>query len=405
MLTTCPECELPVSDKAISCPHCGYPLQATASPRSPTKRKHKRLPNGFGQITKISNLRNPYRAMVTVAKSETGKPIQKLLKPKSYFATYNEAYTALLEYNKNPFDLSRTLTVKEIYELWYADYQKKNRSIKTIRNHEGAWKNCEQIYNIPIRQLKSAHLKACINAEGVAPNVRKDIKVLFNILLDYALENEYVDHNCARSFKLSEEISEEIKRIRKPHSSFTEEEMGLLWQHLDDEDVQTVLIQCYTGFRPTELLQIKLENVDLEQNIIVGGMKTKAGIDRIVPIHPSIQEFVRTKYQLAQQGGFSKLITFIAYQSTAPQRKEISYSAYFYKYKEILARCGITAPHEPHDPRKQFVTMAKKYKVEDYAIKRIVGHHIDDITEAIYTDRSVDWLYEEICKIPETKKR
>lgn len=27
-LTTCPECGLQISDKAITCPHCGYPLEA-----------------------------------------------------------------------------------------------------------------------------------------------------------------------------------------------------------------------------------------------------------------------------------------------------------------------------------------------------------------------------------------
>lgn len=27
MLTQCLECELPVSDKANACPHCGYPLK------------------------------------------------------------------------------------------------------------------------------------------------------------------------------------------------------------------------------------------------------------------------------------------------------------------------------------------------------------------------------------------
>ena len=27
-LIKCPECDLQVSDKAISCPHCGYPLDA-----------------------------------------------------------------------------------------------------------------------------------------------------------------------------------------------------------------------------------------------------------------------------------------------------------------------------------------------------------------------------------------
>lgn len=76
-------------------------------------KKRMRLPNGFGQITEIKNakLRKPFRAMVTVGKDENGKPICKLLKPESYFKTYNEAYSALLEYNKNPYDFDSLITV------------------------------------------------------------------------------------------------------------------------------------------------------------------------------------------------------------------------------------------------------------------------------------------------------
>lgn len=57
--------------------------------------KHMRLPNGFGQISKIKNkkLRNPYRAMVTVGKTPEGKPIVKPLKPVAYFKTGLVPYT------------------------------------------------------------------------------------------------------------------------------------------------------------------------------------------------------------------------------------------------------------------------------------------------------------------------
>jgi hypothetical protein len=43
--------------------------------------------------------------------------------------------------------------------------------------------------------------------------------------------------------------------------------------------------------------------------------------------------------------------------------------------------------------------MAKKYKVDEYAIKRIVGHSIADLTESTYTERDLEWLKEEISKI------
>ena len=85
MLIKCPECNLNVSDKAISCPHCGYPLKKDLVTKKCRSTKRKRLPNGFGYITEIKNknLRNPFRAMVTVGKNENGRPIAKLLKPQA----------------------------------------------------------------------------------------------------------------------------------------------------------------------------------------------------------------------------------------------------------------------------------------------------------------------------------
>lgn len=116
MLLNCPECDLQISDKAMTCPHCGFPLNPMVKKNYLSKStKRKRLPNGFGQITKLNNpnLRNPYRVLVTVGKRADGTCIAKSLKPQSRFATYNEAYAALVEYNKNPYDLDDDITIKK----------------------------------------------------------------------------------------------------------------------------------------------------------------------------------------------------------------------------------------------------------------------------------------------------
>ena len=139
MLMQCPECQLQVSDKATYCPHCGYPMQPDIKPRKPRKsNKRRRLPNGFGQISEIKgrNLRNPFRAMVTVGKTPTGRPICKPLKPESYFPTYNDAYAALVEYNKNPYDLEPAITVKQLYERWSEEY------FKTLKSSLLGWRDC-----------------------------------------------------------------------------------------------------------------------------------------------------------------------------------------------------------------------------------------------------------------------
>ncbi len=55
--------------------------------------------------------------------------------------------------------------------------------------------------------------------------------------------------------------------------------------------------------------------------------------------------------------------------------------------------------HRPHDGRKHFVTKCKDAKVDEYAIKYMVGHKISDITEKVYTAREFEWLRTEIEKI------
>ena len=106
-LMKCPECDLQVSDKALSCPHCGYPLKEAEqkSGRGKAKQKKRRkLPNGFGSIVELKNknLRKPFWVRVCVGKNPAGIPMLKPLKPDAYFESYNDAYQALVEYHRNP---------------------------------------------------------------------------------------------------------------------------------------------------------------------------------------------------------------------------------------------------------------------------------------------------------------
>ena len=52
----------------------------------------------------------------------------------------------------------------------------------------------------------------------------------------------------------------------------------------------------YTGLRPTELLEIQTENVHLDEKYMVGGMKTEAVKDRIIPLNDKIIPLVKNRY-------------------------------------------------------------------------------------------------------------
>lgn len=414
MLLNCPECQLQVSDKAIYCPHCGYPIDKAAKNKSPSKKRetHKRLPNGFGRITKINNknLRKQYRVMVSVGKTADGKPIGKLLKPEAFFKTYNEAYAALVEYNKNPYDLDDDITVKELYERWSEQYFNNLNSASSKRTITSAWAYCSSVYNMRVKDLKAYHIKGCMNdgtivkkgkRQNTSPNTKSRIKSLFNLMLDYANEHDLVDKNYARTFDLSGDIIKDLENTRVPHITFTDDEIQKLWNNLYKLPyVDVIIIQMYSGWRPQELGLIELDKVDLINWTFEGGMKTEAGTHRVIPIHSKIKDLVKFRYDEAKRLD-SKYLFNCTDAATHRDNIKLTYDRYNYRFEKIVKLLDLDSAHRPHDPRKQFINMGKQAGINDFAIKKLVGHSVkDDTTEYYYTERNIEWLRQDIEKIP-----
>lgn len=119
-----------------------------------------------------------------------------------------------------------------------------------------------------------------------------------------------------------------------------------------------------------------------------GGMKTEAGKDRFVPIHSKVFTLIKNRHD--------KNHDFLFYDENS-RDKTMTYDKYRKRFVKVMERLGMT--HTPHEARHTFITIAKEHKVDEYAIKKIVGHAISDITEAVYTHRNNEWLKEEIEKI------
>ena len=78
---------------------------------------------------------------------------------------------------------------------------------------------------------------------------------------------------------------------------------------------------------------------------------------------------------------------------------KLTYDKYRHRIDKIVNKLELNPEHRAHDGRIQFATMVKAAEVNEYAIKRIMGHKIKDITENTYTKRKREWLMEEILKI------
>ncbi len=190
----------------------------------------------------------------------------------------------------------------------------------------------------------------------------------------------------------------EKEATTRGHIIFTEVEMQALWNNVETlRFTDWILIQCYMGWRPQELANLKIENVHLDERFITGGMKTEAGKNRIVPIHPRIFDLVKKNHITAVELGSEYLFND---PSAVRGGMNITYDKYAGRFDKIISALNLHKDHRPHDPRKTFITMAKKAGVDEYVIKRLIGHRITDITEAAYTERDVEWLREELEKIP-----
>lgn len=409
MLVKCPECDLQVSTMAQACPHCGYPLVKEKRSVRP-KSKRMRLPNGFGSIYEIKNrpLRKPFYVKVCTGRTDDGKLKYTALKPQSSFATYNEAYEALIAYNKDPYVFEKTMTVKEVYEAWLEEATEKHLK-NNLKMYQAAWRYCYLTYNIDFQNIRVSHIKACIEDSkiqiasgryagkeiGPTDAVRRSIKSLWNVLFDYAIVHGLVDKNVSRDYVVH--VKPDIIGHQK-HIAFTDHEMHLLWKASEtDKYACMILILCYSGMRPSELCELRRKNIDLVNGTMIGGMKTEAGRDRVIPIHHRIKHFIELFCRESESYDSEYLINRI--DSMTKQPRSMRYESLKYRFDLLLKSLNINPAHNPHDCRKHFITMAKKYELDEYAIKRIVGHQIDDVTERVYTERSVSWLKSEIEKI------
>ena len=151
-----------------------------------------------------------------------------------------------------------------------------------------------------------------------------------------------------------------------------------------------ILIGIYSGWRPKELAILKTADIDLTNQTILGGIKTEAGKNRIVPIHPKIVPLIEHCYDKNNEYLFN--------DPNGQQGTHLTYDKYRLRFKKVMDK--LIMNHRPHDTRHTFISLAKEHNVNDYVLKLIVGHAINDVTEKTYTHRTLEQLIEEIKKIP-----
>ena len=334
--------------------------------------------NGNGSISKLSGIRRkPYIARVTLGWDEkTGRQIRKTI---GTFVTQKEAQKALIDYLDNPYDLDlANILFKDVYEKWSRlKYPKVSHS--AILGYQSAYNNVEKLHNMKIKDIKARHLQEAIDNCSKGQATKKKIKFLFGQMFAYAMQNDIITKDYSEFVDIGK-ASEESKR-----EPFSNKEIELLWKHIDNiEFIDTILIMIYSGFRIGELLELETKNIDLVNMTLTGGLKTEAGKNRLVPIHPKILPLIEKRYNKDNQ---YLIINF--------KGKKMKYDNY-YKEKFIPIMEQLNMKHRPPDCRHTIATLLSNANANATAIKKMIGHESYVTTEKIYTHKDVEELRKNI---------
>lgn len=328
-----------------------------------------RKANGNGSIVKLKgNRTKPFMVRVTIGWEETGKQIRKLI---GTYATQK----ALIEYLDNPYDLELSnIQFKDIYNKWSKlKYPKISHS--AILGYQSAYDNVQRLHIMKIKDIKARHLQEAIDNCSKGQATKKKIKYLFGQMFAYAMQNDIITKDYSKYVDIGKASTE---NKREP---FSNKEIELLWKHINDIDfIDTILIMIYSGFRIGELLELETKNIDLDNMTMIGGLKTEAGKNRLIPIHPKILPLIEKRLNKNNQ---YLIINF--------KGKKMKYDNY-YREKFIPIMEQLNMKHRPHDCRHTFATLLSNANANTTAIKKMIGHESYLTTEKIYTHKDIEEL-------------
>ena len=320
--------------------------------------------NGFGSIVCLDKSgkkrRKPWAVRITTGWKD-GIQQRKYL---GYYKTQKEALVALAEYHKTGVDIDLTkVTLKELFESWLEEQEKRNISYSAKRGHYIAYNRLGNLANMVVNKIKAIHLQTWMDGIELKPGTKNKIKTTMGQVYDHAVQNDIVNKNYAKFIKIEE-------KVEKTGAIFTDDEIKLLWKNSDDEIARIFLILIYTGMRIGELLSMNVDTIHFDECYMTGGSKTEAGKDRIIPLHKDLIPLIK------MQLGDNKWLVQNS-RGNAVHYANLSPLAH-----EYLGKLGMN--HKFHDGRKTAISLMHSANIPMETIKIIVGHAGTNITERVY---------------------
>lgn len=337
-------------------------------------------PNGYGCIRLMSgNRRRPYAFIATI----NGR--QKYIAAFETICDAKVFQAKFFEDNHRDFLPShKKISFAELYFRWLSFHKDEDRilSKSTLTGYEYAYSHCSTLYNKCFPDLQYLDLQAVINCmrkNGLSYSSCKKVKNLLSLMYKYAIKANI----CRTNYALLLSIGRNHPVY--PHHVISRQKINRLWNALDYPGVDTVLILLYTGMRVSEMLNIVKAEVNLRQKYIrITHSKTASGI-RVIPIHSRILPLVQARINKPSQ--------YLICDNTG---KPYDYARYRATVWHKVMKQIRGEKHTPHDTRHTFTTLLDNAGANENAKRKILGHATGDVTDRVYTHKSLRQLRKSI---------
>lgn len=348
----CRKCHADMPGDGKFCPYCG-----TRQEREP--RKALKRANGTGTVYKLQGRRRrPWAA----SKNRT------II---GYYETKTAALEALNRLTGRSLDERYNMTFADVFEAWkqehYKELTKSGRS-----QYDIAFQVFSSLHKKKFRDLRTADFQAAID-----PHMKKThstvskYKQLITQMSKWAIREELITTNFASFVKLPE-------NVKKEKEVFTDSDITKL-EADGSETAKIILMLIYTGMRIGELFSLPLE--DYHETYVVGGEKTEAGRNRVIPIRLEGRGYFA--YFAAQATGPLLLSGYTGDKVTANFRRR--------NYYPLLDKLGIERK-TPHATRHTYASRARKAGMPPEILQKILGHADYSTTANIYVHTDIKEL-------------
>ena len=260
-------------------------------------------------------------------------------------------------------------------------------SNSNVKGYEASYRVCETLYSKVFQDIRLMEPQIC------GGHLREELlhsekaQGLFNQLNAYAMKNDICNKDYSEFVDLSR--YKDKNPNKRDRNKFTKEQITRLWELAEDPYYQIVLMLIYNGYRISEFLDLKKENVHPEEQYFdVIASKTENGLWK-VPIADKVLPFYKAWFEGSE----------CEYLLHTPEQRHSDYRNYYDSYfTPLMEQLGYD--QTPHCTRHTCISMLTEAHVDQTMIKKIVGHSgAMTLTERVYTHLDIETLVEAINRI------